>query len=264
MAKTSYLRALAGMSPGAVPTLRPLHRPAWGLSAYFGRPRFTSSAPRDSERTSSHFSLAQGVSVQGAEQEHTPSRGEQDDLRMQPVGPAKAEPDAIASSNIQRRKSTPGQEHDSARTGSFSSTNVPPSLGSADQPNRLQTAEPLPQGISPSSKRTTSTTVMPDRSSASVFARERLEHLSAETGAMQRAVPASPLEIKRCGPDADGSRTKPPRAEMKNTKLHIGAIDIQIVQAPPEVRTTQPRLDSPSPGALLSRGFASTYGLRQS
>lgn len=264
MPKTSYLRGLIAPPAGNMAVLRPPHKPAWGLSPAFGQRVMEGDLPHEGSLTSP-TGKATGHDFRGPREPGADRQiGEYDsELRPQPV--QTIEVDRIGRRSERSSENLPlsgaPASHEEHGTPGNPAMPHPPETGSSiasSNPSLIPGRQSLPPQeqaqVSPEADKTSS--------GPSASATAKLERLTAELRAVIRNTNPSEGKAGFSSSFAASTPGAEGRAPTKKSGVHIGTIDIRVAPpAPPQrnVARRQPASLTPT----LSRGFTSSYGLRQ-
>jgi hypothetical protein len=262
--KTSYLRALTGPPAGNVAVLRPPHKPAWGLSTAFGQHRMggdllhegslPSSMMRSMGREDHQLATPkvdrQIGAVEPEVQSHPLQRVEVEGIGR--AGKRSTEFAALGEGGRdQQVRGLPGEtvEPLSPEQGRSSSASSNPAQIPSRQPFSSEDQARLSTGFDQADLKT----------SASNAA--KIERLTAELQAAVRNAGPSSAQFRPLLSNATSTHGATGRADGK-TSVHIGTIDVRLAPPAPAPRSAA-RQPTPAVPPVLSRGFASSYGLRQ-
>lgn len=264
MPRTSYLRGLIAPPAGNMAVLRPPHKPAWGLSTAFGQRVIGGDLLYD-ESPSSSTGKAMGHEFREPREPVTDRQIAEDDLELRPQPLHTVEVNRIgraserSAENLPIHGTPPSHEehavpgnpampHSPEKSGSIASSNPslvpgPPFLSTQDQAHVPPEADKADSGNSASDT-------------------AKLERLTAELSAVIRNTKTSPGKAGFLSPFAKSTQGTEGRSNAKNSGVHIGTIDIRVTPPAPPQRNVVRRQPAPL-NPILSRGFTSSYGLRQ-
>jgi hypothetical protein len=262
--RTSYLRGLIAPPAGNMAVLRPPHKPAWGLSPAFGQRLTGGDLPHDGFLTSS-TGKATGHDFREPREPGGDRQIGDYDSELQPQPVQTIEVDRIgrgserSPENLPLRGAAPSHE-EQGMPGN------PAMPHSPEKSNSIASSHPslIPGRQSPSPQEQAQASPEADKapSASSASATAKLERLTADLTAVIRNTNPSEGKAGFSSPFAASTQGAEGRTSTKKSGVHIGTIDIRV--APPELpQRNVARRQPPTLTPVLSRGFTSSYGLRQ-
>jgi hypothetical protein len=259
--RTSYLRGLIAPPAGNMAALRPPHKPAWGLSPAFGQ-RLTGGGLPDDGLLTSPTGKVTGHDVREPREPGGDRQigGYDSELRPQPV--QTIEVDRIGRGSERSPENLPlkGAPPSHEEQGTPGNPAMP---HSPERNNSIASSHPslIPARQSLSHQEQAQASPEADKAGPSASATAKLEQLTAEL----RAVIRNTNPEGKAGfssPFAASTQAAEGRSPTKKSGVHIGTIDIRVAPpAPPQRNVARRQPASLTP--ILSRGFTSSYGLRQ-
>jgi hypothetical protein len=262
--RTSYLRGLIAPPAGNVAVLRPPHKPAWGLSTAFGQRVTGGDLPHDGSLTASTGKAIGHEFREPREPSADRQIGEDHpELRPQPL--QRIEVDGIGRASERSTENlplngAPPSHGEHGVPGNPALPDSPKESGSSASSN--PSLLPGRQFLSTQDQAQASPEVDKAASGNSASDTAKFERLTAELKAVIRNTNVSPGKADFLSPFAASTQGAEGRDNTRKTGVHIGTIDIRVSPpAPPQRNAARRQPASLTP--ILSRGFTSSYGLRQ-